>query len=76
MTKKFGVVVGASVAIGIVALLVVGAVLAQEPTPPSSSATPQAKWGLRARMGRRGRRAGRHGRDCQAAEHDARSNLG
>jgi hypothetical protein len=49
MTKKFGVVVGVSVAIGILALLVVGAVLAQEPTPLSSSATPQAKWGLRGR---------------------------
>ncbi len=51
MTKKFGIVVGATVAVGMVALLVVGAVLAQGPTPPSSSATPQAKWGLRGRGG-------------------------
>ena len=36
MTKKFGIVVGATVAVGMVALLVVGAVLAQGPTPPSS----------------------------------------
>ena len=51
MTKKFGIVVGATVAVGMVALLVVGAVLAQGPTPPSSSATPQAKWGLRGHGG-------------------------
>jgi lambda repressor-like predicted transcriptional regulator len=51
MTKKWVIVLGVTLAVGLVALLVASAVLAQGPTPPSSSATPQAKWGLRGHSG-------------------------
>jgi len=51
MTKKWVIVLGVTLAVGLVALLVASAVLAQGPTPPSSSATPQAKWGLRGHGG-------------------------
>jgi len=49
MIKKLGIVLGAAVAVSLVGLIIAGAVLAQGPTPPPSTAAPKVKLAFRGR---------------------------